>query len=96
MRLRLTPNTARLRDRVALRITQRGHSLAAAMVTATYSMPSMNMWAGLRTRLAPTGAGGYAAVEPVLGMPGVWQLRLTVAPRGGPAVTVVVDNRMAP
>ncbi len=94
--LRRSPNKASLRNRIAVGITENGRPLDGAAVTATYSMPSMNMWNGLRTALPPSGPGGYAVTEPVLGMPGVWQLRIAIAPRGGRALTVVVNDRMNP
>ncbi len=94
--LRRSPNTASLRNRVAVGITENGRPLDGAAVTASYSMPSMDMWNGLRTELAPSGPGGYAVTEPVLGMPGVWQLRIAIAPRGARALTVVVNDRMNP
>ena len=92
--LRMTPNRASLRNEITATVTQRGRAVDGARVTVTYSMPAMDMWGGLQTTLRPAGAGRYRANEPVLGMPGIWQLRIAVAPPGGRAYAVVVNDRM--
>ncbi len=93
-RLADTPNRASTRDRLTLSLSDHGRPLAGAAVTVTYSMPSMNMTDGFAGRLTETAPGTYTAVQPVFGMPGTWQLRFRVAPRGGTAANVVVNDRM--
>ena len=92
--LRMTPNRASLRNAITTTVTQHGRAVSGARVTVTYSMPAMDMWNALQTTLVPAGGGSYRADEPVLGMPGIWQLRITVAPPGARAFAVVVNDRM--
>jgi YtkA-like len=92
--LRMTPNRASLRNEITTTVTQHGRAVSGVRVTVTYSMPAMDMWNALQMTLVPAGGGGYRANEPVLGMPGIWQLRIMVAPPGARAFTVVVNDRM--
>ncbi len=94
--VRLTPNRAGQRDRLTAVLADDGLPMNGARVTVSFSMPAMNMWAGLRTQLTADGNGRYSAGEPVLGMPGVWQLRLEAIPVAGRPVSVVVNDRMNP
>jgi YtkA-like len=92
--LRMTPNRASLRNEITATVTEHGRTVDGTRVTVTYSMPAMDMWGGLQTALIPAGGGRYRANEPILGMPGIWQLRITVAPPGAHAFAVVVNDRM--
>jgi hypothetical protein len=92
--LGLTPNRASVHSRLSVKFTDAGRSLRGASVTATFSMPVMNMWGVLTTRLEPVGNGTYATSLPVLGMAGPWQLRLRVAAPGGRPISLTVNDRM--
>lgn len=93
-RLVLTPNRASVRNRVALEISRGGRALNGARVTLSYSMPAMNMSNVFMGHLRAGAGGSYGALEPVLGMPGAWELRLEVRPPHARAFTVLVDDRM--
>jgi hypothetical protein len=58
-------------------------------------MPSMGMLRVLSTTPRERTAGTYGTLDPVLAMPGKWQLRFTVTPPSGAPFTVVVTDRMA-
>jgi hypothetical protein len=92
--LRITPNRASERDRLSLAITKHGRPLDGADVTVAFSMPAMNTWQLLTSHLAPAGNGTYTGTEPILGMPGIWQLRLQVTPSTAPAFGLTIDDRM--
>lgn len=90
---RLSPNLASLHNRLSLLITSRGRPLTGARVAVDFSMPAMNMWRALTGRLAAGGNGTYATDLPVLGMPGVWQLRIQIV-HGAAPVSFVLSDRM--
>jgi hypothetical protein len=92
--LALTPNRASVRDQLAITLTRGGRPLAGARVTIGFSMPAMNMWNGLRSSARRSANGVYLANEPVLGMPGVWQLRLRIAPAASAPMAITVDDQM--
>jgi hypothetical protein len=92
--LRLTPNRAGLRDHLVLAVTTGGRPLVGAKLTVVFSMPVMNMWQALTTQLAPHGNGAYSADEPVLGMAGLWQMRVHVASHDAPSLDLTVDDNM--
>jgi hypothetical protein len=92
--LRLTPNRAGMRDHLALALTTGARPLVGAKITVVFSMPVMNMWQALTTQLVPHGNGTYSADEPVLGMAGLWQMRVHVAPRDAPALDLTVDDNV--
>jgi hypothetical protein len=68
--------------------------VAGAQVSVSFSMPAMDMWSGLTTQIPASGPGTYSATEPILGMPGVWQLRVTINARGRPATSLLVNDRL--
>ena len=90
----LTPNRAAVRNRLSVRLSDDGRPLNGARITVTFSMPVMNMWGVLTTRLEPTGNGTYTTTLPVLGMAGSWQLRLSAAAPGGRSIRRTLDDRM--
>jgi hypothetical protein len=90
----LHPNRASRHDRLALRLTKDGRAIANARVAVTFSMPQMNMWGAFTTVLVPGPGGAYTGPEPVLGMPGLWQLRLKVTVDGRSSLIALVNDRM--
>ena len=92
--LLVTPNRAGVRNRVALAISLGQRPVTDAHVTVTYSMPAMNMEDVFTGPLRHDEHGRYGALEPVLGMPGKWTLRLKVMPRHARPFTVLIDDRM--
>jgi hypothetical protein len=92
--VRLSPNRAGRRDALQLRLTRAGARSDHARAIVSFSMPSMNMWQVLTSQLRPGGRGVYAADEPVLGMPGTWQLSVRITPSDGVAFTLVLDDHM--
>lgn len=92
--VRMTPNHASVHDRLTIGVFAGGRPVAGARVTVSFSMPAMNMWSGLTTQVPATGPGTYSAAEPILGMPGVWQLRVTITAPGRPATSLLVNDRL--
>jgi YtkA-like len=88
------PNRAGSRNQLSIVVTRAGRPLDAARVTVTYSMDAMNMHNVYTGRLAHTAGGTYSAIQPVFGMPGVWNLRFHVTPAQGAPVTLTVNDRM--
>lgn len=93
--LRITPNLARVHDHVSLTVSSHGRPVRATRVTVRYAMPAMNMQDLYDGQLARTGSGTYSAIEPVLGMPGTWQLRFVITTGKKPPVGVVVTDQMS-
>ena len=93
-RLRLVPNRATAANRVSLALTVHGRPLAGARVSIVFGMPAMGMADAYSSPLAAASSGVYAAHEPVLGMPGLWQLRLHVVPAHGAAFDLAVDDTL--
>ncbi len=94
VQLLVTPNRASVRNRVALAISKGDRPLADARVTVTYAMPAMNMQHVFTGSLRQNAPGGYGALQPVLGMPGAWELRFEVTPRHARPFTVLIDDHM--
>ena len=92
--LGLMPNRAAVRNRLSVQLSDHGRPLDGARVTVTFSMPVMNMWGALTTRLVPTGNGTYTTSLPVLGMAGSWQLRLNADAPGGVSISRTLNDRM--
>jgi hypothetical protein len=92
--LALTPNRAGVRDHLSVTLTAGARPIRGAQITVVFSMPVMNMWQALTTRLATHGTVAYTADEPVLGMAGMWQMRLRVAPPNGPSFDLTVNDHM--
>ena len=90
----ITPNRASVRNRVALAISRGDHAVTDARVTVTYSMPAMNMESVFTGPLRHDAHGGYGALQPVLGMPGAWEVRLKVTPRHARPFTVLIDDHL--
>jgi nitrogen fixation protein FixH len=90
----MSPNHAAVRDRLTIVVSARGRPVARARVSISFSMPAMNMWSGLTTQIPASGPGTYAATEPILGMPGVWQLRVTIGAPGRPTTSFLVNDRL--
>jgi hypothetical protein len=93
-RVRLAPNRATRADGVSIRLTRGGAAVSGAAVTASYSMPSMNMWNVLTTKLGESAGGRYGAIDPELAMAGQWQVRFTVSPAGAAPFAVTINDRM--
>ena len=91
----VTPNRASLHNGLSVRLTRHARPLDGAAVSVTFSMPAMNMWHILTSRLAPAGNGVYSTTEPIFGMAGRWQLRLDVSPPGTRRLAFTVVDRMA-
>ena len=89
--LQLTPNRATVPGIVGLRVLAGNRPVSGARVRLTFSMPEMG---GVTGVLLPAGPGRYAVPGPVLGMSGVWQLRLTVAPPRGKAFAFTVADQV--
>jgi hypothetical protein len=92
--LRLVPNRASAANHVSLALAMRGRPLVGARVSITFGMPAMGMTDAYSSPLAARAAGGYAAAEPVLGMPGLWQLRLHVVPAHGAPFDLAVSDTL--
>jgi hypothetical protein len=92
--LALNPNRTSVRDELAITLARGGRPVAGARVTIGFSMPAMNMWNGLTSSARGSGDGLYLAGEPLLGMPGVWQLKLRIASGASAPVMVTVDDQM--
>jgi hypothetical protein len=90
----MTPNHAAAHDRLSVVVSAGGRPVAGARVSVTFSMPAMDMWSGLTTQLPASAPGTYSATEPILGMPGVWQLRVTIGAPGRPATSFLVNDRL--
>jgi hypothetical protein len=91
----VAPNRASARNAIGLTLTDHGRPVQGALVTIAFSMPSMDMWNAFTLRLAARGDGRYVASEPVVGMPGAWQMRVRASRPGGPAATFTVADRVA-
>jgi hypothetical protein len=92
--LRLTPNRASARNRLSLLLSSNGRAVRGASVTVSFSMPAMNMWQAFTVRLKPSHTGTYTASVPVVGMAGLWQLRVDVGVPHTARATLIVDDRM--
>lgn len=92
--VRMTPNRARVRNALQVHLTDHGMPVNGARVSATFSMPVMNMWHVLTTALIPSGEGTYGATEPVLGMAGVWQIVIRASRPHAPTLSFTADARM--
>jgi hypothetical protein len=92
--LRVSPDRARVRNALSVRVTQRGRPLNGARVTVTFSMPAMDMWRVFTSQLSPTRNGTYAATEPVLGMAGTWRLNVHVTTLDLRSTSFAVNDRM--
>ena len=92
--VRMTPNHAAVHDRLSVAVSAGGRPVAGARVSVSFSMPAMDMWSGLTTQLPASGPGTYSATEPILGMPGVWQLRVTIGAPGQPTTSFLVNDRL--
>lgn len=92
--VRATPNRTSARNKLSVSLTAGRRPLEGAAVTVSFSMPSMNMWGGLTNHLISAGGGTYVADEPVLGMPGRWQLRVQVKPIAAHPFAVVIGDLM--
>jgi hypothetical protein len=95
--LTLGANRAGLRDPARLAVVGRGgRVVTGAVVTLSYSMPSMNMWHVYASRLTPIpGApGSYGATQGVLGMAGRWRITVTVVLRGHRAQRFAISDWM--
>jgi hypothetical protein len=92
--LQVSPNTASVPNALSVRLIEGGRPLNGAHVTVTFSMPEMNMWHVFTSRLIPRRDGTYAAVEPVLGMAGTWQLLVHVTRRDLRSTTFTVADPM--
>lgn len=57
-------------------------------------MPAMNMANVFTGTLRQGTPGTYAAREPVLGMPGTWEMRFEITPRDAKPFTVLIDDHM--
>jgi hypothetical protein len=92
--LQVSPDRASVPNALSVRLTESGRPLNGAHVTVTFSMPEMNMWHVFTSRLTPGRHGTYAAVEPVLGMAGNWQLLVRVTRRDLRSTTFTVADPM--
>jgi hypothetical protein len=92
--LQVSPDRASVPNALSVRVTEGGRPLNGAHVTVTFSMPEMNMWHVFTSHLAPQRHGTYAAVEPVLGMAGSWQLLVHVTRRNLRSATFTLTDRM--
>jgi hypothetical protein len=90
--LRLSPNRASAANHVLLTLSLRGRALRGAAVILVFGMPAMGMSDAYSSPLAGRSAGSYGAAEPVLGMPGLWQLRLRVVPAHGAPFALAADD----
>lgn len=90
----ITPNRASVRNRVALAISRGDRPVTDARVTVTYSMSAMNMGNVFTGPLRHHAHGRYGGLQPVLGMPGTWELRFVVTPRHAKPFTVLIDDHM--
>lgn len=95
MALSFGANRAGVPNRLVVNLSSDGRPLEGARVTVSFSMPSMDMWQAYTAHLPAAGRGAYAALVPVLGMPGAWQLRITAAAPGRAPVCFVVTERLA-
>jgi YtkA-like len=93
--LTLAPNRASMRNRLAIVLRHGGQPVTGARVTVVYGMPAMNMQNAYTSPLTASPNGTYAAIQPVLGMPGIWQLRVTVTPPHGAPFSVTINDLMA-
>jgi YtkA-like len=89
----VSPNIAASPNQLVVRLMRRGRPVSGARIRVVFSMPAMNMWGGFTSRLASHAGGLYVRQEPVLGMAGVWQLRVDVTGRAA-HFSAVVNDRM--
>jgi hypothetical protein len=92
--LRTGPNRASVTNAISLRVTEAGHPVNGARVTVGFSMPAMDMTHAYTSRPQAGGAGSYTATVPVLGMSGIWHLRVRVVRPGTRAITVNFNDRL--
>jgi len=93
--LTLAPNRASLRNRLSIVLRRDGQPVTGARVTVVYGMPAMDMQDAYTSRLPASANGAYSAMQPVFGMPGIWQLRFEVTPPRGAPFSVTINDRMA-
>jgi copper transport protein len=92
LRLRITPNRAALPNTFSLAISRGGTPLHGAEVTMRFTMLDMDEQQQIYT--LPEGATGtYSRSAPALVMTGRWGLGLTITPKGGAPVDVLVLDR---
>jgi hypothetical protein len=92
--VRMSPNRASTTNWLNVKLSRHGRLAAIARTHVAFSMPAMNMWNGFTSRLSARD-GAMAGAIPVLGMAGVWQLRLTIADAGGHRLVAVVNDRLS-
>lgn len=90
--LQVTPNHASARNRVSVSLSEHGRPLTGAAVSVTFGMPAMGMTDAYASSLPARGGSTYATTEPVLGMPGVWVLRVHVVPAHGAPVDLAAGD----
>jgi hypothetical protein len=93
LELRVAPNRAGAWNTLNLKVSTRGVPLRRARVTMAITMRSMPMGTQ-RVRLAETSGGRYAYSGPALVMPGLWDLEIVIAPRGGKRSRLLVRDRV--
>jgi copper transport protein len=85
------PNRAAAPNSFALKLSRNGKPVRHAEVTLTFEMLDMEM-PSQAYRLAETSPGIYTRKAPALVMVGHWGLNFTIAPRGAPAFTALVED----
>jgi copper transport protein len=90
--LRIAPNRAALPNEFRVRIERDGTLLQGAEVTMRFTMLDMEEQQQIYT-LPERAPGTYARTTPALVMTGHWGLGLTVTPRNGAPVDVLVIDR---
>jgi hypothetical protein len=94
-RVAISPARAAVPNQLSVRLAPGTGTRDAAPLLAVFSMPAMNMRAGYAARLRMVGPGRYSATIPVLGMAGLWQVRLRLGGTGSQTFTRVVHLRLA-
>lgn len=90
----LTPNRAGGPNSFSLRVSRNGRPVDGAHVRVGFSMPSMNMWNAYTAALSASAGGRYGANIPVLGMAGLWRLRIDVTSPSGRRIQFTIDDRL--
>ena len=92
LQLKIDPNRAALPNTFSATIRKNGQPLRGAEVTMRFTMLDMEAQQQTYT-LAEQEPGTYTRAAPALVMVGHWGLGLTITPKGGTPVQVLVEDR---
>jgi hypothetical protein len=92
--VRAATNHAARPQPLTVRLSSASGPVDGARVTASYSMPSMNMPSVLTAPLPAHGSGVYGARVKAMEMPGDWLISFRIVPAHGQPLTVALTDRM--